>query len=124
MKDFSETGIFPFKLDKNARTQIWAFVVPLVVALSCFFMQWHLRRQALAQCTVRDREGFLFDITDVSGDLFWDLTINNIPCASGGNQLFYKCLGVIIYVCLGLAVMLPIILYLRQQPVEQTKLFE
>lgn len=120
MKIFGDAGIFPFKLDSNARTQIWALVLPLIVALNCFFMRWHLWSLEVAERTKGGASAFAIDIDD-SGD-FYGLFFT--PNASGVRHLFYICLIPAIYICLGLAVMLPVILYLRQRPVEQTKLFE
>lgn len=120
MKDFGESRNYSLRLDKNARTQIWAFVVPLAVALNCFFMRWHLWSLEIAERTKHGAAAFDFDIDD-SGNLYG---LFFTPSASGGRHLFHICLGVAIYICLGLSIMLPAILYLRQRPVEEVKLFE
>lgn len=113
------------KLDKQARTQVWAAVLPLMMAANCLFLRGYLWFVSSARCG-SGGEGFSFDLySSPSSSFFYFFFFDDLPCSADGfHQFFYKCSGVLLYISLGLAAMLPFILHLRSRPAEEMKLFE
>lgn len=105
-------------MDRTFKTQIYAHVMPLIMALNCFFTREYLRTEADRRC-LENTSGFSFDLYCPHCS-----PIHDLPCASGNIQLFYTLLGFAIYIFIGLAIMLPCIIQLRHRAIEQPKLFE
>lgn len=124
MKDFENNSqIFPFDLDKNTKTQIWAFVVPLIMAANCILIRVYLEMQSEKQCG--SSGGFSFDLYSTYGPSFAELLfLSDLQCADVISQFLYKLSNILFFISIGLSVMLPGILHLRHRSVKQTKLFE
>jgi len=119
MKDsVNNSDIFPFKLDKDTKTLMWAFVIPLIMAGNCIFLQMYLEYESRKQCPEGSKISF-----SISGDSYGILQYD-LRCADAIYQWVYIISGVMIYIFIGLSIALPGILYLRRRSVRQAKLFE
>jgi hypothetical protein len=112
-------------MHKDDKTLLGAFILPLILAINCLCMLEYLRQVDKDLCKpVDSSEKISFSIhyaPSLAETMFFPEVI---PCSSTGAQFFYRCLSLAVIICFGLAALLPCIIFLRHNSVDETKIFE